>query len=439
MANGTTTITSASANFTTAHIGNIAYINGAWYQITARASATSITIDRSIGSASGLTLNIGGALPSVAAVIATGVLARSHAIFLKYSATTYDIAATMTLSVGGAPQDGFPANRLVGYNTTPGDIVPGGLTRPTIKLITNTGLTAISVTAANGGWFLENLIIDCNSLGTSTGIGIGGSAAWVRIYNCKISNFTKAGITVVSTVTTAYNSIQQCEITAGTAAATAAINVTLGGSNEISFNKIHTNSCPGILYGGAGGTIVFNLITGNTGASSDGIRCSYAAIILNNTIHGNGRDGVRFTSTLYPSQVVRNNLITSNGGYGLVGSSAAAVPAWEGTDGNAYRANTSGARNLADGTPGTFALASHTNTQDVTLTADPYTNAAGGDFSLNSTAGGGAAAKGTAQPGAIVAHTATGAMDFGAFQAAATGSSGGGGIFRSSIVGVPLS
>jgi hypothetical protein len=47
---------------------------------------------------------------------------------------------------------------------------------------------------------------------------------------------------------------------------------------------------------------------------------------------------------------------------------------------NAYRNNTSGPRQY---------LTAGAN--DVTLTADPYTNEAGNDFSLNATAGGGAA------------------------------------------------
>ena len=49
---------------------------------------------------------------------------------------------------------------------------------------------------------------------------------------------------------------------------------------------------------------------------------------------------------------------------------------------NAYYNNTNGARNDYP----TFAT-------DVTLTADPFTNDAGGVFTLNTTAGGGAACK----------------------------------------------
>src|SRR5579862_6029433 len=62
VANGTTTVTSATANFGTDVVGNIACIGGAWYRIVSRTNATTIVVDRSITTATGLTLNIGGAL-----------------------------------------------------------------------------------------------------------------------------------------------------------------------------------------------------------------------------------------------------------------------------------------------------------------------------------------------------------------------------------------
>lgn len=53
---GTTTITSASANFGTDVVGNVLYIQGGtgaiaagWYEIITRASSTTITVDRSTG------------------------------------------------------------------------------------------------------------------------------------------------------------------------------------------------------------------------------------------------------------------------------------------------------------------------------------------------------------------------------------------------------
>jgi hypothetical protein len=59
---------------------------------------------------------------------------------------------------------------------------------------------------------------------------------------------------------------------------------------------------------------------------------------------------------------------------------------------------------------------------DVSLSADPFTNAAVGDFSLNSTAGGGAACKAAGYPGTFPNGTTVGFLDIGAVQ-----NNGGGG------------
>jgi hypothetical protein len=60
---------------------------------------------------------------------------------------------------------------------------------------------------------------------------------------------------------------------------------------------------------------------------------------------------------------------------------------------------------------------------DVILTADPFASASGGDYSLNGTAGGGAAVKGAGYPGAFPGIATTGHLDGGAAQ-----SPGGGGV-----------
>jgi hypothetical protein len=72
---------------------------------------------------------------------------------------------------------------------------------------------------------------------------------------------------------------------------------------------------------------------------------------------------------------------------------------------NAFKSNSSGPRlNLG------------AQTGDVDLTADPFTNAAGGDFSLNNTAGGGALLRATGYPGVFPGGTTTGYLDIGAAQ-----------------------
>src|SRR3989344_5109514 len=98
---GTTTITSATANFGTDVVGNIMYVEGGtgavaagFYQITARASSTSITVDRSTGltAGTGVTLNIGGALATPGRIIQTGILADGNKVYIKSG--TYTLTTT---------------------------------------------------------------------------------------------------------------------------------------------------------------------------------------------------------------------------------------------------------------------------------------------------------------------------------------------------------
>jgi hypothetical protein len=57
------------------------------------------------------------------------------------------------------------------------------------------------------------------------------------------------------------------------------------------------------------------------------------------------------------------------------------------------------------------------NSSDITLTVSPFNNPSGGDFTLNNTAGGGAALKAAGFPGLTPAGT--GYLDIGALQSAA--------------------
>ncbi len=81
---------------------------------------------------------------------------------------------------------------------------------------------------------------------------------------------------------------------------------------------------------------------------------------------------------------------------------------------NFYWTNTSGAlNNITAGA------------QDVTLTGSPYTNAGSGDFSLNNTAGAGAAVRAHAFPGTFSGISTTGYLDGGPTQHADPAAGGG--------------
>jgi hypothetical protein len=132
----------------------------------------------------------------------------------------------------------------------------------------------------------------------------------------------------------------------------------------------------------------------NTGAGvlSDETTTAPVVVITDCILYGNGTYGVNFA-------------------YAASGTDLAIVS----NDYNAYGSNTSGPRNgLSAGA------------HDVSLSADPFTNKAAGDYSLNTTAGGGAACRAAGYPGAFQGALTTGYLDIGAAQSQAAGGSGGG-------------
>ncbi len=411
---GNTTVTSTTGGFTAAMVGNIMYLSSGpgWYQITARASSNSITIDRNGPNASGMTANVGGAMktiPTAAAIWVAG-----NAIFVKAEATIVT-TASIAISTPNNNNQGTstPYNRIIGYTTTRTD---GG--KVTIQLSTNTGLKAFNYSAIFGHE-LMNFIIDCNNLGTSTGIS---GPTFGRISNVLVKNFTTAGIALPNNDVACIN----CEITAGTSAATAAFNVT-GTPNLIANCNIHDNACPGISLGSAvsGMAIVSCLITNNTGAASDGIISNMTGglfTLLGCVIYGSGRHGFNGASAfiLDAGPLVRNNIFEANGGFGFKGASAAGFAASAFFDGNGYYNNTSGARSNADDAGSTIpinAVGTYTNTLDViNTTGSFFTNAAGGDFTLNNTANQGALVRGHGTPGTMPGVSQVGYRDMGVFQ-----------------------
>jgi hypothetical protein len=111
---------------------------------------------------------------------------------------------------------------------------------------------------------------------------------------------------------------------------------------------------------------------------------------------------------------LRNNILVSDAGYEINSTTtnfAGTVRALD-WDYNAMYNTGSGYVNQAN-------IGAH----DLMLTGSPFTNAAGLDFTLNNTAGRGAALRGTAFPGAMQVG-GTGYLDFGPFQHQETGGGG---------------
>ncbi len=405
----TTQFTSAANPVTKAMTGNIiqqtsgsGFTTG-WFEIVST-SGTTATCDRSLGTTASTAghATLGGALDGIG-TLSSAMIASNWAFIQTTSG--YSRTASATFSQACTPSNSVPYSRLIGYTTYRGD---NG--RAAITLSTNTGLTALIMSGS--GWKVENLSINCASLGTS--IGITASANYGQIRNCKIANFTTKGISV----TTNQVIVDFCEVTGGTAAATSAIALSV---SQVGVTNcwVHDNVCPGIVA--SNGVFVMDcLITNNTGASSDGIQCQYTSTILGNTIYNSGRHGISNTVAFVVALEIRNNILSQNGGYGLVTSSSTGTPLTPFLDGNAYYSNTSGTRNNGDdlGTTNPIdGIAPYVTTKDVILSADPFVAKASDDYRLNTTASGGAACRGFGVPQTWPGNTLTvSSLDMGVSQ-----------------------
>lgn len=408
---GTTTIISATANFGTDVVGNIMYVQGGtgsvtagWYQITVRTNSTTVTVDRSTGltAGTGVTLRIGGALLTISKALAVNT--NSNIIFVKAEVT---IVRTASLSLNNSlvPATNLPPNQLIGYTTTRGD---NG--QVTIQESTNASIQAIDGSGANG-WVIRNFSVDCNNLSDSRGIRV---AALSLVQNCKVTNYKALGI-----YSGGRNTIMQNEVSNGTGATA---GIWLAGANSTAlFNYVHDSSNPGIQSDSAQAVICHNICETLTGGNSWGIiALSDSSFVMNNVCYACGADGIVINGTGVSGQVgiFLNNILVSNTTFGLRATTIGSGR-FPNYDGNAYYNNTSGTRSNLDDVGGTNPINAanpYTNVHDVILTGDPFTNAAGGDFTLNTTAGAGAACRAAGLPSTIAGATGTGYPDLGVFQ-----------------------
>jgi hypothetical protein len=219
---------------------------------------------------------------------------------------------------------------------------------------------------------IENVTVDCNN--TAARCFRFNASTGVNIIGCVAKRFTDYGVLLQDS-----NLFVFGEITGGTSAAT--YGCYLGGG-AILYSYLHANACTQIGVPVVFGEISHNIISGATGSGHDGIEVASGipVCITHNTIYNNARDGVHFDAdSSIAKTIVYFNIISSNAVYDIRSAGATNQP-WASIDYNAFYTTGTGARNNVPAGP-----------HDITLSGIPFTNAAGGDFSLNSTAGGGAA------------------------------------------------
>lgn len=368
---GTTVILLAAA--ASDMVGNIAYISGGTgavvatrRQITAVNVGVSITVDSSTGltSGTGVTVNIGGALQTIAAGIA--FMVAGNICWVKSG--TYNITSSITFNPGNALPNGVPTY-LLGYNSSRGDN-PTGNNRP---LINSSSAIASLVNVSKGPRVFAHFRLNGNDSVTD-GLTMGDTfdMRGAQITNVKVEQTTRYGI--VGQASNQHGGITGCEVTDLKTGATAGI---YGGVCVACY--VHDSPGVGFRLVQSAVSCVADTMTGDGFQLGD---LGYAVFVNHCVAYACGGDGFEFAETYSSIGAFLNSISYGNTGFGLKIDKTERIARPNLIDYNAVGSNTAGARSNFQAGP-----------HDVTLTADPFTDAANGDFSLNSTAGGGAALK----------------------------------------------
>lgn len=397
---GIATITSATANFTAAIVDNIVYMTGTgvttgWYRVVTFTNSTTVILDRSPGTGTGGTLNIGGALKTLTQLNTN--MANGHDAWVK---------AEATISTAAAINWSFTSSTnsfVAGYTTTRGD---GG--QVTVQAST-TSFTIFQVQNNNNlnTFVLSNFILDCNSK-SGTG-GLATQSFGQTIENINVINYTSAIAFDISQGGSQGIVCRNCWASGGGGTNPTGWKVTanLLGSCFIWCGVINQTGGPGwSVNGGA----FINCIAGNiSGASSDGWDIqgnSQGPTVLDGCIaYSCGRDGFRWLSSAFGNYGNHySNLISVlNTGVGF-NNTLTAIPS-----GGIY---IDYCYTYGNGTQVTgLTLGSHC----VAGSGDPFVAGVSNNYAINSTAGSGAAARGAGYPG-VTPFFGTGFRDIGAVQ-----------------------
>jgi hypothetical protein len=350
---GTTTITSATASFGTDVVGNIMYVQGGtgsitagWYWITARASATSITVDRSAGltTGTGVTLHIGGALLSPGIASSQMAVSGMIAYLLNTGSSVFSITSATSNIAGGTMSQNLSNidNIFVGYATHRN--IFNTDTPPTIQANV---ASAVLTKGARSTFF--NLIFDGNSQAST----ILTSGAY--FYRVTVQNFAAA-----STASTVNSFFIGCLATGNSA------TVFLGGL--VAYSEAYGNTATPI----SAGTIIRTFSYLNTGAGTDGAAnvASTVAFVDGLTSVANGRHG--YNAAAGGMHLIENSTLQSNAGFGVVSGGTTLI-----SNNNGFYNNASGPVSLTAPTGYSFNPITLTGTAFPGSTQTPATTTTG--------------------------------------------------------------
>ncbi|MBZ5677112.1 MAG: hypothetical protein LAP61_22945 [Acidobacteriia bacterium] len=381
-------LTSSGHPFTSAHVGNTIKITGGTGFTTGRYQVLSVaagvaTMDRNVGttSSTGGTGNLGGALATLAAAWTDGVTSNTY--WLKGTLT---VTSALTMARAVTSSDAGP-NKIIGYGTVRGDGTRASWTT------SSNSVDLIQFTQAKGYYFQN---IEFSSSAGTPGFGLNAktsnNSTGIVLDNCLLHGFNKAirgdfsgDFGFVSIV------LYRCRVYSCTSH-----GIHNDGGTFLLASYVHDNGGDGILQGNQSsmkpGVILVwrSVIKSNAGK---GVNCQMQAdeangarfpIVIESDLLNNGGDNLYVQGN--PTGIIAiNSIIDSAGGYGI--NNLLSYFMFQVLGSIAWRANTTADTNNVPKSP-----------SDVTLTGDPFTARGSDDFTLNSTAGAGAACRAIGQP-----------------------------------------
>lgn len=378
------TITLSGYTVSTADLGNhlkIAsgtnFVAGTYEIISVNVGSNTWTLDSNCtsGAGSGLVGRMGGGRATIASAVAVAV--DGSAIHIKSG--TYTLTSAIAWSSKGLNFIGYQTNHY-DYGAQPLITTATNSTKlfaPTSGFslnysfhclsFSNTAVTrTCAISCGQGNFVFSNCIWDGFTIGGLDPTSVSGADS-IFYYNCEIKNSTATGASTGNVVVWPNNA--NC-------VAASFVNC-----------FIHDGAGYGIYCKASLGAVVFhNTVISNN--ASDGIiwnQSPMRASISNCTIANNGANGVNLGSVNTPILVFSDNIIYGNTSTGVTYTYTA-------SGGSAFLLLVN--RNNAYGGNGTNrASFLSAGTNAITLTSDPFTNSASRDYTLNSSAGGGALLK----------------------------------------------
>lgn len=309
------------------------------------------------------------------------------------------LAASLTLATYGAPASDAPLV-IRGYTSTAND---GG----TAEI----NCSGSPLWAANNYSFVTLADLKMYSFGNNNGVV---TNQYCLLYGCEVLRGSSTPVGQALVVAGSYSAVLGCYLhDAGTTGIGISCN-----SGALALGNYITG-CSHVAIDNVRNGIALNNIIMLTAVGARGVVLWYGGHAIGNiicqTVAGTGNGIDTYSSNIY-GQIMLNNIIT-----GYSGAGGAAINILSGGDAplvghNAFYNNTNNLTNS-----GTVWLSLTAN--DVTLAADPFTDAANGDFSLTDTAKTALRSAGwpTAWPGAHAntdPHVTIGPMQYGPIPAA---------------------